>query len=579
MRIEVKCLLEKIKKLKEQIGKEKNNSLVKEIKELNEFLIFSEKKTTKFLNDIECDLNSIRKEMAEFLCEDPERFKLEECFRILSSFCQRFKLAIDENERRRENEMKLEARKSNSQLKRWTQSTDSDAFLIEPTSLTPTHSSTSLTNSLNSSLNCDSKAKRRSRRSSQEDELHSGLLEFLKTANDIGSDVPIFGGSFRRMGSGRRSRTSIAITDSDLNNRERSLNDKNKHTIDETEINGDTSSRMRANSEAVTDRNKGKTSMSDGESDEEVNRRKPFDRFSPLRRTLNYKLEKDWRFPKRLENSRLSFRTDLNNNKMNESTKSGTEDEEAKADHCQTDNGSNESQGVGCQPQVRQYWASKQSDCHNSINGSTCMSRPTSLQLPNHKSHQQPTAVISPTKLILDDDKGTVESTELRSPIIALETDRMNRMACLPRRTSMSSPSNATAAAIVTPLQINEKMIEKKALPAPPSKSRLPVRKAPATPVPVHKKGDDNKEPNKTCIPLPSKVLPNRHPIGASNSRNATQTARTYRSPSTVSRTNLTSDKGSVASMKRSAQILRPNRSFMKQTSSSAAKSKNYSRS
>ena len=554
--------------------------MAKEMNEMKEFLTFSEKKTTKLLSDIESDLNSIRKEMAEFLCEDPERFKLEECFRILSSFCQRFKLAIDENERRKENEMKLEARKSNSQLKRWTQSTESDAFLTEPTSLTPTHSSSSLTNSLNSSLNCDPKVKRRSRRGSSEDDLHSGLLEFLKTANDLTSEVPILGGSFRRMGSGRRSRSSHVINDSDLNNRDRSLNDnKTKETIEEIETNANTTYRpsigTKVNGELGIDRDRNNHHISDGESDEELNKRKPFDRFSPLRRTLNYKSEMSSRFPKRFDSNRLSLRTDQNNNRLNDLV-NGSSEKEPNTQVMQTDNCSN---GVNSQSHVRQYWASKQMDTCNGINGITQSSRPTSLQLTNHHNSQQPTAVISPTKLIQSDDHNrNNESTGLRSPILALETDRLNRIACLPRRTSLSSPSNATAAAIVTPLHINEKPIEKKTIVVPPSKSKLPIRKALITPLPLQKKSDDTKEPAKTGIPLPSKNVPTKNSNGVSNSRIASQNTRTYRSPSTVSRTNLTSEKGSVASMKRSAQILSPSRSFMKQTSSSAAKSKTVSR-
>ena len=148
-------------------------------------------------------------------------------------------------------------------------------------------------------------------------------------------------------------------------------------------------------------------------------------------------------------------------------------------------------------------------------------------------------------------------------------------MGCLPRRTSLSSPSNATAAAIVTPIQINEKLEEKEQIPVTPPRSKLPVRKAPLTPLPLLRKNGENK----TGIPLPSRASV-RNTNGVTNNRktNPTPNARTYRSPSTVSRTNLTTDKGSVASMKRSSQILSPSRSFMKQTSSSAAKNRNYSR-
>ena len=219
--------------------------------------------------------------------------------------------------------------------------------------------------------------------------------------------------------------------------------------------------------------------------------------------------------------------------------------------------------------QLRQYWASKQTP---SSETTIPMSRPSTLHLTNHHNSQQPTAIITPTKLIRNDEN---ESSELLSPVLALETDRLNRMGCLPRRTSMSSPSNATAAAIVTPIQINQKIEEKEQIPAPPPRSKLPVRKAPLTPLPLQRKNGEN---NKTGIPLPSRASV-RGTNGLTNrTTNQNPNARTYRSPSTVSRTHMTSDKGSVASMKRSAQILAPSRSFMKQTSSSAAKNRNYSR-
>lgn len=45
-------------------------------------------------------VDSIRLKLADFFCEDPAAFKLEECFKILQSFCDKFKQAVKENERR-----------------------------------------------------------------------------------------------------------------------------------------------------------------------------------------------------------------------------------------------------------------------------------------------------------------------------------------------------------------------------------------------------------------------------------------------------------------------------------------------
>lgn len=47
------------------------------------------------------EVEALRLQLAEFFCEDPNSFKLEECFKIFQTFCEKFKLAVNENERRR----------------------------------------------------------------------------------------------------------------------------------------------------------------------------------------------------------------------------------------------------------------------------------------------------------------------------------------------------------------------------------------------------------------------------------------------------------------------------------------------
>ncbi|CAG2169479.1 unnamed protein product [Oppiella nova] len=553
LRLEVNSLSKKIQTISEEIKKQdKDLSLHKE---MDSFLTSSDREVKKLSTAVETQLNEIRVEMAEFLCEDLDRFKLEECFKVFSSFCHRFKLAIDENERRRENEMKLEARKSNSQLKRWTNSTESDSFLTESNSLTPTNSSNCLTNSLNGSLN-ENKLKRRSRRSSQDDELHSGLMEFLKTTNDIVSnDIPIFGGSFRRMGSGRRSRTSIPIiSDSELNSRDRNTT--------ETQIKEEMNE-LNENTESDGNKHLVKKSahLSDVESDDEIHKKKSsFDRFSPLRKTLSYK-------PSELE-SRLNKRlTKLDDNKI--LINNSSEPQEPKP----IDKNIISAERVSSPTQLRQYWATRDNNCNTNRTGIT---RPSTLFVSSNYNSQQPTAVITPTKLIRNDEIAT-ESPTLLSPILTLESERLNRTGCLPRRTSITSPSTATAAAIVTPIQMNEKPIDEKQtdkLSAGPLKSKLPlpVRRTPSNPLTQPKKNLTTAlNVPKIGIPVPTKTSTIRQTSAPMNTR-------TYRTPSTVSRTNMTSDMGSISSMRRSSQLLSPNRSFMKQTSSSAAKSRINSR-
>lgn len=47
------------------------------------------------------EVESLRLQLAEFFCEDPATFQLEECFKIFQNFCSKFRAAVNENERRR----------------------------------------------------------------------------------------------------------------------------------------------------------------------------------------------------------------------------------------------------------------------------------------------------------------------------------------------------------------------------------------------------------------------------------------------------------------------------------------------
>lgn len=40
------------------------------------------------------NLNSVNQSVAEYFCEDPKQFKLEECCYIFHSFCEKFQRAI-----------------------------------------------------------------------------------------------------------------------------------------------------------------------------------------------------------------------------------------------------------------------------------------------------------------------------------------------------------------------------------------------------------------------------------------------------------------------------------------------------
>lgn len=47
------------------------------------------------------ELETVRKSLSEFFCEDPASFKLEDCLRVFHGFCTRFRQAVAENERRK----------------------------------------------------------------------------------------------------------------------------------------------------------------------------------------------------------------------------------------------------------------------------------------------------------------------------------------------------------------------------------------------------------------------------------------------------------------------------------------------
>lgn len=56
-------------------------------------------------------MDEVRKELADFFCEDRDTFKLEECFKLFHGFCQRFKTGVMENEHRRQHEAAAEMRR------------------------------------------------------------------------------------------------------------------------------------------------------------------------------------------------------------------------------------------------------------------------------------------------------------------------------------------------------------------------------------------------------------------------------------------------------------------------------------
>ncbi|KAL0994899.1 hypothetical protein UPYG_G00128990 [Umbra pygmaea] len=67
--------------------------------QMETFLMRAEARLTD-LQTYLMDLNSLSQTVAEFFCEEPDTFQLEECCTIFHSFCQRFKMAIQDNRER-----------------------------------------------------------------------------------------------------------------------------------------------------------------------------------------------------------------------------------------------------------------------------------------------------------------------------------------------------------------------------------------------------------------------------------------------------------------------------------------------
>lgn len=95
---ELTALVNRIRKIKNQIESPQTQSDIKE--QMKEFVNISEREVVILQNYMK-ELTNLRKKLADFFIEDPNTFKMEECYKIFQSFRERFKQALIENERRR----------------------------------------------------------------------------------------------------------------------------------------------------------------------------------------------------------------------------------------------------------------------------------------------------------------------------------------------------------------------------------------------------------------------------------------------------------------------------------------------
>ncbi|XP_054721965.1 inverted formin-2-like [Uloborus diversus] len=106
LKTDVASLSQRVSKISSQVAVSDE-----EIKsQTQDFLQFAESKVKTLQNEIN-NLEDLRQRLADFLCEDTDAFKLEDCFKVFRNFCSRFKSALQENERRQKQEKLAEARR------------------------------------------------------------------------------------------------------------------------------------------------------------------------------------------------------------------------------------------------------------------------------------------------------------------------------------------------------------------------------------------------------------------------------------------------------------------------------------
>lgn len=111
--VEVTQLDNQIKKIQNQMNAPNTQADVKN--QMSEFLSEASTEVTAMKERMDL-LKKTQAELADFFCEDPNAFKMEECYKSLASFCSKFKAAVGENVKRREQEALAEQRRAQREL-------------------------------------------------------------------------------------------------------------------------------------------------------------------------------------------------------------------------------------------------------------------------------------------------------------------------------------------------------------------------------------------------------------------------------------------------------------------------------
>ncbi|CAG9822596.1 unnamed protein product [Phaedon cochleariae] len=111
---EINALDVRIKKIRKQIEMPTTEAEIKD--QMTDFLQMAEREVSILQRNLG-ELEHVRRQLADFFCEDVNSFKLEECFRIFHGFYCKFRQAVLENERRRiQEEQAYERRRQREEL-------------------------------------------------------------------------------------------------------------------------------------------------------------------------------------------------------------------------------------------------------------------------------------------------------------------------------------------------------------------------------------------------------------------------------------------------------------------------------
>ncbi|XP_070498012.1 formin-F isoform X1 [Chironomus tepperi] len=105
---EIITLDKRLKTIKKQIELPVTEDDIKA--QMEDFIKAAENELS-MLHRVMKELESTRVQLAEFFCEDSNQFKIEECFKIFYHFCEKFKTAVKENEKRRIQEEQANVRR------------------------------------------------------------------------------------------------------------------------------------------------------------------------------------------------------------------------------------------------------------------------------------------------------------------------------------------------------------------------------------------------------------------------------------------------------------------------------------